>query len=1843
MFSKKVHTADIKKSILKFQDSKKDSSARFKHLKIVVEHIDVREAKNLFEANYSCIFYIFNDALTSAENNLRQRDITFHLVHKAHKEELESVLFVFEKILVFCPEIIASKWQCHSIARILAKLLHPGNSWKLRKEATRFFILWYQELGENAPIWADAMFATLVPGFTSPIPGQPGLTALSNPPSNTVFHDPNQGPVSPAEILPVYPPQSGDKPPDDSMRFYLETLLEAIVTQIVKIEWKDKQYSQYKSFMFLFDKFKLYYQHLIFPHFSNKTDIYLPNIDLPNLRKLSKDEAHSPYMSCRVSLIKWVASFTSLRQPPYQPPTPSSVPAATRVTRSVSESETADTHTSHPLSSQEARRSISLVQDTVELNHDENPLTAAFNIVRQVLYGSRDNINFIHEIFRQAFLFPFTCSPAIRRVIAVYKDWIQCSANVPTLPVFMLEPLESVESPSSPDEHLLTARSRLRNHSYIGAIQSENVLVRAGLQNVLQVFITHAANVFLLEVGSEYPLFLEEQVDICKRVLNIYRYMVMHTNMEYKTWQQLLVVLLRITSLILNKVPPKKKQQTIGGKLAPAIFQTLIVTWIKANLNVVIPGELWDQFLSVLSSLTQWEELIKEWAKTLDTLTRVLARHVYGLDLTDLPLDRLTEQKAKRRRGTSTSRRGTTHDSPRKLNSPAHQNRQDNACETNRELDSNHQSKECVSLDDQCLDQDTESAYLRRGYSETHLLSVDSGSSNVLQDGEEQEEKTWLYYLDKDRKRWEHKLIRKARSMDCVQGARQQYSEENHSRSPSPAPSSGIESNSPLQLDLAGEGTGGGGGVSIMSGGGVRGWLPDVAVVLWRRMICALGNVNTIQDPALHSQVFSHLVDLSTTLNKMRLNQGVITGDTMPSPAPSLPDLVPPLTLVAPWCFEALNLSDRYHRGKLNAYRLLCSMLQDPCLSPQYISQLYRVFHQGLVCSDQSIVNIIIKYTGPRFLSLNLPGSSLLYLDIIHACNKVIISPDLRATPRTEAVSMLATLLGILDTHKHVAMLQPNSPLFQVTQCPDAKDLVLNILLRCGKTEPTGQARCIALSSLGIFLHHTLSSSTPQHPCAKEALNTLLLALKFNHDTIAQVACDVLLSLTNLCKVLLQVYPEIPSRIIEVLASTLSYLMPVDAKDKRLMTSLVFCLGEWTMQVPPAVLYKPKTHNPCLLHTVFQILTQLCEGGKARGIPISGAFHQDIVAEFNPNIVLDDLKSDESPTLGRRFLGEGSGGHLSSTGHAVQLAARMIIGHLVNHIGHFPLSGGVARISSLVSEYDDIPNLCYQEQQLSSQVLCAPNMQLFVLGSSCLMSLIELPALEVPGGGITAGLITAPSQVRVLLRDLGGKSCWDASILYCSPEQLANIPSSTLSNVSRAKVNAPRCDDTMNSCIVTLPQYTMRHRPPSVLPMAQDSAPDLDNLDDLLRYIGHTSPECLETLDTPRNIPASRSSINTELEQDTIGCILSERYVESDYVDKNSARLSQSKPCERPTQRSTTPYSPFQFCRLLFSQLGFTSWDHRSQLYLLDKNEKLTREIRNLDTQTCRETHKVAVIFVAHGQEDKSSILSNTAGSQAYEEFISGLAWEVELETHTGFMGGLQKGKSTSGTTAPYYATSFCETLFHVATRMPSHTAEALLHKTRHLGNDEIHIVWSEHHRDYRRGIIPTEFCDVLIVIYPLPNRLYRITINRKPDVPLFAPLFHEAIVEHKTLPGLVRATALNASRAKRSMLPFYQQYYEERYRSLDTVLKQHRASTTFEDFTSQVFSPVHIDGGMSSEQNRTSLMGSSVPSSLVSVESHSGGTSESSWSTHHTAGEGVSPRVGKKLAMKSVSLTSSR
>lgn len=59
--------------------------------------------------------------------------------------------------------------------------------------------------------------------------------------------------------------------------------------------------------------------------------------------------------------------------------------------------------------------------------------------------------------------------------------------------------------------------------------------------------------------------------------------------------------------------------------------------------------------------------------------------------------------------------------------------------------------------------------------------------------------------------------------------------------------------------------------------------------------------------------------------------------------------------------------------------------------------------------------------------------------------------------------------------------------------------------------------------------------------------------------------------------------------------------------------------------------------------------------------------------------------------------------------------------------------------------------------------------------------------------------------------------------------------------------------------------------------------------------------------------------------------------------------------------------------------------------------------------------------------------------------------YQVDLSTHCGFMGGLQRNGST-GQTAPYYATSTVEVIFHVSTRMPSDSDDSLTKKVRGPG-----------------------------------------------------------------------------------------------------------------------------------------------------------------------------------------------
>ncbi|CAI5695432.1 unnamed protein product [Oreochromis niloticus] len=2189
MFSKKPH-GDVKKSTQKVLDPKKDVLTRLKHLRIVIENAEPAELKQFFDLNYSHIYYVFFENFVTIEVSLKQKG------HKSQREELDSILFIFEKILQLLPERIQSRWQFHSIGLILKKLLHTGNSLKIRREGVRLFLLWMQALQSNAEREQLCMFACLIPGFPAPLcHGTPRtLDTLVNPPLSLT-----ETQVTPEEITPLVPPQSGDKNQEDLTAYFLEALLKYMAKSL---EWRCKENHE-RGFSFLFGHFRKFYLPHIFPNFSMETSLYSPMLDVPPMRskpyysvvRREQDSGETLYctkesfLQARVVFIRWLVSFWLEPRPNTQTHIPGTegenVPkniqraAAGFAARSTGSSEDSggggirsDSHLEASGSSSgpgggsmglsggpgtEPEQSHSNTSTLTErepsssslCSMDEEQLTD-MEVVRRVLTSSRTNVNFITEIFRQAFLLPMCEAAAMRKVVRVYQEWISMEDK----PVFMKEPEEGPYP-------IVTATS-LDTGSQFGDKDDEGMnkvidselleySVHAGVQTTLQVFITHSSNVFLLEPANDIKILLEEHVDMCKRVLNIYRSLVMHETMDQKTWEQILLVLLRVTESVMKRppsiMPQGKKNNTLSGRLAGPIFQTLIVAWIKGNLNVYISRELWDDLLSVLSSLTCWEELVTEWSLTMETLTKVLARNLYSVDLNELPLDKLSEQKQKKHKGKGIGpesqrqvvdrsfskgwsrdqpgqaaamrqRSATTAGSPgiEKARSIVRQKTVAlRSCSTGDSLLSSafirsaksapalapplpvllhhHHHPLLPPLADQLADlEDPPITLTSRTSRMRHSSQSDEtppiSCSEVFQGGacdldtpapsslarSSSASDIMEPFIAERVKANKEEVVQKARPVSTDVGSSNpnfsdlmdefiqerlrakgtsgrrgsspgslevprdlpELLEASHSRDgsrplddlrpvddpgvpsewTSPASASGSDViSSDSQSDsfnafqystckfenftfsseasaggvgsAAGGGGGGGrgssldqdslgGGVageehevaslttlhidsetsslshtvtvtgsesaspmhslggsrsqtpspatltaehtehthshshthlqldqklhnsvlqtpddletsefpsedcSVMAGGSLTGWHADVATVMWRRMLGILGDVNSIKDPEIHAQVFDYLCELWQNLAKIRDNLG-ISLDNQSSPPP--PVLIPPLRILTPWLFKATMLTERYKQGKLHAYKLICRIMkrrQDVSPNTDYLTHFYNIMHQGLLHQDQDIVNTIIKHCSPRFFSIGLPGATMLILDFIIAASRVTACSSLNA-PRVEAQILLGSLVCFPNFYGELPALHPTTADVVLTKFPDVKEHIIKTILTSARDEPSAPARCVALCSLGIWLCEELAHGT-QHPQIKDALNVICVTLKYPNKSVALVASDILHLLISYVDHLQKFPPDTPKKIVEILIATITYLLPTTESsphelDKRLVVSLLLCLLDWVMALPPKTLLQPvQTRSPperdqptkTLLSCIYKVLHGCVYGAQSFSNPKYFPLQlSDLLSpDYDPFLPLESLREPEplhSPDSERSSKLQPVTEVRSRIQQGlVSIAARTVITHLVNHLGHYPMSGGPATLSSQVCENQDNP-FC-ESADLGPELFHSPNLQFLVLNGSTLLSVLQIRSESgVPGGGMTAGLSSAPACVRVIIRDVAGKHSWDSAVLYGPPPCSPNSPAHTLLTHTQSprttnlhlrtppggppkKMGAKREDSEEDGQEERGAEEGVRmdgdrqesqgegeeeaeerkvsegekedrreggdgfereeeeeegekdeHRmdseadpakssleqhlaPPLAKRVCREAVPAWDSLregddalDEMLQYLGYSSPECLQRAGMPLNIPAPPPvCVSEKQENDVINAILKQSAAERDFVLHRGEELNM-RAVHQTEPETQTPQSAFYYCRLLINILGLNSWEKRSSFHLLRKNEKLLRELKNLDSRQCRETHKIAVFYVAEGQEDKHSILTNTAGSQAYEDFVSGLGWEVDLTTHCGFMGGLQRNRST-GQTTPYYATSTTEVIYHVSTRMPHDQDLNLTKKLRHLGNDEVHIVWSEHSRDYRRGIIPTEFGDVLIIIYPMKNHMYSIHILKKPEVPFFGPLFDGAIVDMKILPTMVRATAINASRALKSLIPLYQNFYEERARYLENIVQHHQEPTTFEDYAARVYSP---------------------------------------------------------------------
>jgi len=149
------------------------------------------------------------------------------------------------------------------------------------------------------------------------------------------------------------------------------------------------------------------------------------------------------------------------------------------------------------------------------------------------------------------------------------------------------------------------------------------------------------------------------------------------------------------------------------------------------------------------------------------------------------------------------------------------------------------------------------------------------------------------------------------------------------------------------------------------------------------------------------------------------------------------------------------------------------------------------------------------------------------------------------------------------------------------------------------------------------------------------------------------------------------------------------------------------------------------------------------------------------------------------------------------------------------------------------------------------------------------------------------------------------------------------------------------------------------------------------------------------------------------------------------------------------------------------------------------------------------------------------------------------------------------------------------EVIFHDISAMPTNPSDnQQIHKKRHVGNDIVHIVYSEHVREYSPQTITSQFNDAHIIVYPLSNGLFRIQVYRKENVNLFGPLLHGMCVNKRLLPLLVRQTAINANRYVRYNTEGYTRPYPTRRRALDEIVKRYKVPKRYEDVVAEVISP---------------------------------------------------------------------
>ncbi|OQV20093.1 Ral GTPase-activating protein subunit alpha-1 [Hypsibius exemplaris] len=1753
----KARNSDLQKSLSKLSDGKKDLKTRFRHLKVILDHKDPVESKKVLSEDPEEVFRVFTDNFHALDQSLKQKG------QKVSKEDVENVLSSLERILILIPEYIRGNTD-HNIviSTVLKRCLHPSSTLRIRRDAMRPFLIYYQILRDSSGDDLHQLFLALVPGLLDH--NSNGQVPRGN--AEEVFQN----------TPPLLLPPVTEKLPEHIARFMYETLIDLLVSQVFRIQW-DLQDQFQISFSFLFDKFKLGYLSRVFPY-SGASWSPLAGAPPPSSPSRMRLVVSDPVIfSLQVATLKWIVTF--LQSPENLKSDLVFDPHKKRLRDNSTTSDSIDApHTGRITRDNSATGFTAAMQNLLHFDVGvgsaqadgklkQNYGSNVYLLVRHILLSSPLNVQLVHELFETAFRFPVAEFAVIRRVVGVYQTWILSSEALRNTP----NGFQGSDVPDTP-------------HRPTTAQQS----VAFSSQSALKLFCTNSVPAFTTEIVSSDTsaatrgLLLDEQEDVCKRIVTLYRLAITHVPMSLSTWECILSTLIRITQTLMPSEPPKDRLSTLCGRLAMPLFQTLLNAWVKGTLSACISHKLWDELTAVLSTLTGWDELIVRWEKTLELITRMFAAEVFEIS--------------------SESEQGHSNSSASPLNNGSDDGTLTATVEVPR-------SRSSASSD-----ADQFPGFLLSSSLRSETSGTDSGSiTEVPEDSDEREGagKSDTLKAGEDMNSVNRRLL----SDEQTEEIRLHFAEMQSASRPSSTPDSMRGSlNSPLFYPLSeadrNRASSVSSFISVMAGGPMQGWSPDSTCALWFRVFGVIGPVNGIRHPASHKFTLQSVKRITDMLHTIQLRT-VSTKDASRSLVVPAAEKFAPVSVVAPLLLETMDLDERYQPSQVLALSMLLHIaFHCEKINRKFLSQFFRVLHRTLLSDHPLLIEVVLSGAGMRLLCCELPNAILLLEDIVASTSFLLNSP-LPALQLT-AVRLLTSILFFLTRlPAHFSAFAPVRDSLVVRQCERShlEDKIRGILLQYTNVALAPTVRIPALYAVGATLLQLLEDDTAQFSTVEQFLDKVLRSVENYAGEGATEVVNILLILSNNAKKLAQLNCVLVVNIVEVVCRVLQRIttdLPnaVDlSKDlEEMVIKLVFCLCEWATAVP-AVLSLNLSDNKL---TLLSLLEKTLEGLLTLTDPVVRVEQEDHLLRppedvkgkgkraFSDHLLFDRRYStdvghaltgkapvEEEPISTRRTTMFGrpvpepvkekekkppvplidlrtqavfSQGRFRTLRLAAAYAAR----HVVNLFQAFTDAETYASPSSLVFEEDSVPTGALLD-----------SLQTFAL-YDLIITVIKLDKSESHSDEPSNPLLSAFPEfpgTRLIVRDISGKFCYDLISLFGPRESTSRLHSPGISLM----------DGQPASLSNRLPDRTHPDVDPADQTLERLKACHSDDVVlDILKYVDATSPDLgvfygrdwREAGPPPPGLTAAEESAGAAL-MDEQFVLMEECVMEKTASNARWAAVATPEPF-------SIPDAVFGYCSRFLSQFGYAGMAKRQHCHLLNRTDDLFRDLKLLDRRANRDTHKIAVIYVGRGQEDKMSIMTNSAGSAAYERFVARLGWPVAMSEHKGFRGGLPQNSRQFGS-AVYFASATVEVIFHVATRVSALSSEEHTSKMRHIGNDEVQIVWSDHYEDYERRHMPTQFGDVIICIYPThPTGLYRIQILQRGHIPQFGPLFDGAVVDEQNLAGLVRNTALFAGRACRKQIKGYQYFFEERADYIRSLIHGHslEGSSTYESFFASIISP---------------------------------------------------------------------